>query len=224
LFRKHPHPEDRVVISSSATVVLATCNKGKIRELERLLAPFGAAAAGLEAFPSVGELEESGVSFMENALFKARAVCSATGLPALADDSGLEVDILGGAPGVYSARYASADGKAAPDAANVEKLLRELNGMRGAARRARFRCAVAACAPGGESITAEGSWEGLIAEHARGSNGFGYDPIFLDPASGLTAAQMTAEEKNGRSHRAAAVSGLLRLWPAFWSALCNDIL
>jgi XTP/dITP diphosphohydrolase len=204
------------VTVSSATLVLATRNKGKMRELSILLAPFGVEAASLDDFPFIGEIEENGASFAENALIKARAVCAATGLPATADDSGLEVEALGGAPGVYSARYAAVDGKAAPDAANVEKLLRELEGVRGAGRKARFRCVMAACAPGGESITAEGSWEGFIAEQAAGSNGFGYDPIFLDPASGLTAAQMTPEEKNRRSHRAAAASALLRLWPAFW--------
>jgi XTP/dITP diphosphohydrolase len=203
-------------------VVLATRNKGKIRELELLLAPFGAVTAGLDAFPSIGELEEKGADFAENALFKARAVCAATGLPAVADDSGLEVEGLGGAPGVRSARYASVDGKDAPDTANVEKLLRELSGMREEKRRARFRCVMAACAPSGESITAQGTWEGVIAERASGNNGFGYDPVFLDPASGLTAAQMTAAEKNVRSHRAAAASGLLRLWPAFWAAFLGQ--
>jgi XTP/dITP diphosphohydrolase len=198
-------------------VVLATRNKGKIRELEILLAPFGATTTGLDAFPSLGDLEENGATFAENALLKARAVCAATGLPAVADDSGLEVESLGGAPGVRSARYASVDGKDAPDAANVEKLLRELSGLRGNRRRARFRCVMAACMPSGESITAEGTWEGVIAEQASGTNGFGYDPVFLDPASGLTAAQMTATEKNTRSHRAAAASGLLQFWPAFWA-------
>ncbi|MDR1685036.1 MAG: RdgB/HAM1 family non-canonical purine NTP pyrophosphatase [Desulfovibrio sp.] len=206
----------------SATVVLATCNKGKIRELKLLLAPFGAVTVGLDAFPSIGDLEENGADFTENALSKARAVCAVTGLPAVADDSGLEVEGLGGAPGVRSARYASVDGKDAPDAANVEKLLRELSGMHGEKRRARFRCVMAACAPNGESITAEGTWEGMIAEQASGNNGFGYDPVFFDPVSGLTAAQMTAAEKNKRSHRAEAASGLLRLWPAFWDAILGQ--
>jgi XTP/dITP diphosphohydrolase len=202
----------------SATVVLATRNKGKIRELKMLLAPFGVAATGLDAFPRIGVLEENGASFAENALLKAGAVCAATGLPAIADDSGLEVAVLGGAPGVYSARYASVDGKDAPDAANVEKLLSELKGVGWAERRARFCCVMAVRAPGVDGITAEGVWEGIITEQAHGDGGFGYDPIFLDTASGLTAAQMTPEEKNRRSHRAAAASGLLRLWPAFWSA------
>ncbi|MDR2604058.1 MAG: RdgB/HAM1 family non-canonical purine NTP pyrophosphatase [Desulfovibrio sp.] len=202
----------------AASVVLATRNKGKIREMEFLLAPFGVSTAGLDAFPSLGVLEEDGTSFAENALLKARAACDATGLPAVADDSGLEVEGLGGAPGIRSARYASVDGKDAPDTANVEKLLRDLREMHGAKRRARFRCVIAACAPGVESITAEGTWEGVIAERASGNNGFGYDPVFVDPTSGLTAAQMTAAEKNMRSHRFAAASGLLRLWPAFWAA------
>jgi XTP/dITP diphosphohydrolase len=206
---------------SSVTVVLATRNKGKIRELEVLLAPFGAVTTGLDAFPSIGDLEENGATFAENALYKARAVCAATGLPAVADDSGLEVDGLGGAPGVRSARYASDDGTDVADADNVKKLLRELSGMHGEKRRARFRCVMAACVPDGASITAEGTWEGKIAEQASGSNGFGYDPVFLDPASGLTAAQMTATEKNMRSHRAAAASGLLRLWPAFGAAFLH---
>jgi XTP/dITP diphosphohydrolase len=200
----------------SASVVLATRNKGKIREMEFLLTPFGVTTVGLDAFPCLGEIEENGATFAENAMLKARAACDATGLPAVADDSGLEVDGLGGAPGVRSARYASVDGKDASDTANVAKLLRELKEIHGIKRRARFRCVMAACTPGGASITAEGTWEGVIAERASGNNGFGYDPVFVDPARGLTAAQMTAVEKNLRSHRAAAASGLLHLWPAFW--------
>ena len=195
-------------------IVLATQNKGKIRELNGLLRPMnqGFMVIGLSSFPEIGPIAEPGRTFAENALHKAFTVCQSTGLPALADDSGLEVDALGGRPGVYSARFS---GPEATDADNNSKLLLEMRGVPEKQRSARFRCVLAACLPGGGQLSAEGIWEGWIALKARGSNGFGYDPLFVDAQTGLTAAQMTAEEKNARSHRALALRGFLRDWPAF---------
>ncbi|MDR1490789.1 MAG: RdgB/HAM1 family non-canonical purine NTP pyrophosphatase [Desulfovibrio sp.] len=200
--------------SPGAAVVLATRNPGKVRELAVLLRPFGLRVLGLSFFPEAGEIKETGVTFADNALLKAGFTAKATGFVAVADDSGLEADALGGVPGVFSARYSA--GEASTDAGNVEKLLKEMHGVEAGRRTARFRCCMAACTPQGDRITAEGTWEGRIAEKAAGENGFGYDPVFLDFETGLTAAQMTAEEKNRRSHRAAAAAGLVRLWPSFW--------
>ncbi|MDR2800215.1 MAG: RdgB/HAM1 family non-canonical purine NTP pyrophosphatase, partial [Desulfovibrio sp.] len=200
--------------SPRAAVVLATRNPGKIRELAVLLRPFRLRVLGLSLFPQAGETRETGVTFAENALLKAGFAAEATGFVAVADDSGLEVDALGGAPGVFSARYSA--GEDSTDAGNVEKLLKEMRGVEAGRRGARFRCCMAACTPQGDRIAADGTWEGRIAEKAVGENGFGYDPVFLDCETGLTAAQMAAGEKNRRSHRAAASAGLVRLWPFFW--------
>lgn len=201
-----------------ASIVLATRNKGKIRELSSLLAPFKLGVLGLDDFDNLADVEETGVTFAENALLKACAVSRATGLVAVADDSGLEVDALGGAPGVYSARYADAPGIPATDERNLRKLLAELTGVPPERRGARFCCCMAACAPGGEQITALGVWEGELAREPAGNNGFGYDPVFFDPELGCTAAQMSAEVKNARSHRGRAVAALLAKWPEFWRA------
>lgn len=197
-------------------IVLATRNQGKVRELADLLAPFRLTVLGLEAFPEIGEIEETGSTFTENARIKAAAVSAGTGLVAVADDSGLAVDFLGGAPGVYSARYSEAPGRPATDEANVIKLLQALDGVPPERRSGRFHCCMAACAPGGAQIGAEGVWEGRIAVSPSGGGGFGYDPVFFDPEKGCTAAEMSREEKNSRSHRARAVAALLRKWPAFW--------
>ncbi|MDL2315948.1 RdgB/HAM1 family non-canonical purine NTP pyrophosphatase [Desulfovibrio sp. OttesenSCG-928-A18] len=197
-------------------VVLATRNQGKIREFERLLAPFGLTVWGLDRFADLADVEESGSSFAENALLKASTVSLATGRVALADDSGLEVDALDGAPGVFSARYSETEGRKATDEANLQKLLRELAHVPPGRRTARFRCCMAAATPAGASILAQGSWEGSITLEAAGSNGFGYDPVFFDPECSRTAAQMSGEEKNARSHRAKAVAALLQQWEAFW--------
>ena len=194
------------------TVVLATRNKGKLAELAALLRDFGVEVKGLDDFPEVGEIEETGADFAENALIKAQAVSRATGLPAVADDSGLEVDALGGAPGIYSARYA---GAGATDAKNNRKLLEALAGVEDVRRTARFRCALAACSPGGNMIQAQGAWEGRILREPAGDNGFGYDPLFFDPEVGLTAAQMEPGVKSGRSHRGRAMRALRMAWPAF---------
>lgn len=206
-----------------ATIVLATRNKGKIRELSVLLEPFHVQVLGLDAFPSVGDVEESGTTFEANALLKACTVSRLTGLVAVADDSGLEVDALEGAPGVYSARYSDAPGLPATDARNTEKLLAAIADVPAAERTARFRCCMAACTPGGEHLTALGAWEGSVAAEPLGENGFGYDPVFWDPQANSTAAQLSPEIKNSRSHRAKAVSQLMRKWPSFWDSWVNSI-
>lgn len=203
-------------------IVLATRNRGKIAELSALLAGQGFTILGLDAFPELGEIPEDGETFEANALYKACTVSRATGLAAVADDSGLEVDALGGAPGVHSARYSLDEPQNAGlagallDAANNAKLLRALQGVPLERRGARFRCVMAACTPTGATLTRDGAWEGLVALEPAGSNGFGYDPLFLDPELGRTAAQLLPDEKNARSHRGRALRALLAAWPTFW--------
>lgn len=193
-------------------VVLATGNLGKLREFADLLGPAGLEFQPLSAF-GVESPEETGLTFVDNALLKARHAAARTGLPAMADDSGLEVDALGGAPGVRSARYAAPPGSdAAPgDAANIDKLLRELQGVAPAGRTARFRCAIALVrsADDPSPLLGEGSWEGRILEARRGTGGFGYDPVFEDAASGRSAAELAPADKHARSHRGAALRALL---------------
>lgn len=188
-------------------VVLASANRGKLAEFAALLAPLkfdvrSQADFGLVTPPETGE------TFVDNALLKARFVAQATGLPALADDSGLEVDALHGAPGVYSARYA---GEHATDADNNARLLSALTGIPVAARTARYRCVIAFARGPQDStpLIAEGAWEGRIVGEPRGSAGFGYDPLFEIPALGLTVAQLAPDVKNTLSHRAQALSRLL---------------
>ena len=192
-------------------VVLASGNAGKLREFQALLGD------EFELLPQsefgIDGVEETGATFEENALLKARHAAAAAGLPAIADDSGLEVDALNGAPGIRSARYAGADGD---DAANNEKLLRELEGVSGAARRARFRAVVVYVADAGDArpLIAEGAWEGFIAHQPRGANGFGYDPLFFDGSTQQTSAELAPAEKNRRSHRGQAVRRLRGLLAA----------
>ncbi len=201
------------------TIVLATRNKGKIAELEHMLAGYGLTVLGLDAFPDIEEIEEDGVTFEENSLKKARTVAQLTGHIAVADDSGLEVDALGGAPGVYSARYSDdrpdLPGPSADDR-NNQKLLEALAPVQDAKRTGRFRCVMSACAPDGTHIVAEGAWEGRIARDFRGDNGFGYDPLFIDPEDGRHSAELPKDEKNRRSHRGKALRALLAQWPDFW--------
>lgn len=181
-------------------LVIASKNPDKIAEIESVLSETRLAAEvvhGLEW----DDVEESGESLEENALLKARVVAEATGLPSLADDTGLEVDALDGAPGVQTARFA---GEGARYQDNVAKLLEVLDGQD--ERSARFRTVVALVFPDGVEITADGSVEGLIAEAARGTAGFGYDPVF--EVDGTTLAEMTVEEKHRLSHRARAIRGL----------------
>lgn len=193
-------------------IVLATRNAGKIREFSALMAGLGIEVKGLGDFPDVEDVEETGTTFEENALLKARAVSQATGLTAVADDSGICVDALGGAPGVYSARYAGGHGDAE---ANNAKLLLELTNVPDEKRTARFVCVVAAARPDGATLTARGEWEGRITHGYAGKSGFGYDPIFFDPELDMTAAQMTPEQKNARSHRGKALQALMGMWRGF---------
>ena len=192
-------------------VVLATGNAGKQRELSALLAPRGFELL-LQSQLGVASVEETGESFEANALLKARHAAKVTGLPALADDSGLEVDALGGRPGVRSARYA---GEEATDLENLQLLLRELVDVPDARRSARYRCVIAFVrdADDTEPVIAHGDWEGHIAHSPRGQGGFGYDPVFVPAGSPLTAAQMTDGEKNAISHRAIALGLLLEQLP-----------
>ncbi len=194
------------------TIVLATRNKGKIAEIEALLADFNVVVKGLGDYPEIGEIPETGETFAENAKIKASAVAQATGLIALADDSGLVVDALNGAPGVYSARYA---GEHATDEENNVKLLEALKETPDDKRQARFVCAMCACHPDGKSLCTEGAWEGEIMRAPRGENGFGYDPLFFDPAAGKISAEMTRDEKSSRSHRGKALAALKAKWSDF---------
>ncbi len=189
-------------------IVLATTNRGKIAELRALLAETGITVKGLADFPDMGDIPETGATFAENARLKAAAVARATGLSAVADDSGLCVDALDGAPGVHSARY---DGENATDAGNNAKLLDALRHVPPEKRAARFVCAMAATTPDGRWAEARGEWPGVIAPSPQGDGGFGYDPLFFDPSLGRTAAQLTPEEKNARSHRGQALAQLIPL-------------
>ena len=197
-------------MTTPRTLILATRNQGKVRELRDPLARFGFDVQSLpEDFP---EIEENGTTFEENALIQARAVAEALGVAAAADDSGLEVDALGGAPGVYSARYSddwpAVEGES-KDERNNRKLLAELEGVPAEKRTARFRCCMALVIPDGEEIVVSGAWEGSIGFKRAGANGFGYDPLFIDPELELTGAELTREAKMVRSHRGKALSKLL---------------
>lgn len=194
-------------------LVLASNNAGKLAEFSRLLE-----GSGLQVLPQaefgVTDAEETGLTFVENALLKARHAARATGLPALADDSGLCVDALGGAPGLYSSRYAGQD---ADTAANVIKLLHALQDVPEARRSARFHCALVLLRhpEDPQPLIAEGSWEGRILPAPRGSHGFGYDPVFLDPEHGLSAAELDPATKNRIGHRGRALEQLRQRLPGF---------
>lgn len=187
-------------------VVLATANSGKQLEFQALLAPLGYDVR-LQSELGVVAPEETGDTFEANALLKARHAARCTGLAALADDSGLEVDALGGRPGVRSARYA---GEGAKDAANNARLLAELTGVPTGARGARYRCVLAfvRCADDPAPLCVAGVWEGRIGADARGSGGFGYDPLFIPAGLSRTAAELAPEEKNRFSHRGQALRAL----------------
>ena len=191
-----------------AKIVLATGNPGKLGEIQRILGDLG-----VEIIPQtelgVDDADETGESFVENALIKARHASLLTGLPAIADDSGLVVDALDGRPGVYSARYSGAD---ATDESNIDKLLQEMRGIPGERRTAAFPCcAVFVSTDDSTSLVAEGRWTGRILEQRRGTGGFGYDPVFFDPECGRTAAELGPELKNARSHRGKALSALAEM-------------
>jgi XTP/dITP diphosphohydrolase len=190
-------------------VVLASSNAGKLRELQELLAGCGMEVLPQAAF-GIAAPEEDGWSFAENALLKARYASRESGLPAIADDSGLEVDALGGRPGIHSARYA---GPGRSDEANKLKLLEELAAVPAAARTARFRCAMVfvRSADDPAPLLAEAAWEGAIGFEPRGAGGFGYDPLFIVAGGTRTAAEMPAGEKNQVSHRAQALRAIVGL-------------
>ncbi|MGY1519349.1 RdgB/HAM1 family non-canonical purine NTP pyrophosphatase [Luteimonas sp. A482] len=184
-------------------LVLASSNAGKLEELRALLAADGFEVRAQTEF-GVADADETGLSFIENAILKARHACRATGLPALADDSGLCVDALDGAPGLYSARYAGGHGDAER---NIDQLLHELVDVPDECRGAHFVCALALLQHehDPQPIVVEGRWPGRILRERRGSGGHGYDPVFLDPAHGQTAAEMPLGLKNGLSHRGQAL-------------------
>jgi XTP/dITP diphosphohydrolase len=185
------------------TIVLATRNAGKIAELRRILSGFD--IVGLEEFPSIGEVAETGVTFEENALLKAHAVAQGSGLPAVADDSGLCVDVLNGMPGVFSARWS---GRHGDDQANMDLLLAQLSDVPADRMTAFFACAAALALPSGESRVVEGTLPGRLVTTPRGSNGFGYDPIFVPDGHERTTAEMSPEEKDAISHRGRAFRAL----------------
>ena len=188
-----------------STLVIATRNIGKLREFRSLLSSTGWRILGLSDISCQKEHEESGASFAENARLKALAYSADTDLPVLADDSGLEVAALGGGPGIHSARYA---GPGASDSDRIRKLLSELD-ANGGPRDARFVCAIAIAQSGHLLMEAYGECRGLIAHEPRGSNGFGYDPVFFFPELQRTYAELSESEKNRYSHRARAVHALL---------------
>lgn len=197
-------------------LVLASSNAGKLAEFNRLLADAGITVVS-QASLGVDDALEDGLGFVENALLKARHAARITGLPALADDSGLCVDALGGAPGLYSARYA---GRHGDHAANIAKLLGELDGLPAQQRGAHFHCSLVVVrhALDPDPLIAQGRWRGTILTAARGEGGFGYDPVFEDPATGLAAAQLSPAQKNAASHRGLALAQLIPALPDFLGA------
>jgi XTP/dITP diphosphohydrolase len=191
-------------------VVLATRNAGKLLELHRILDAAGldVELVGMDAFPDVPDVAETGATFVDNALLKARAVYEATGLLAVADDSGLAVEALNGMPGVLSARWS---GRHGDDKANLDLVLAQLTDVPDERRGAAFICAAAAVGPGGAEAVAEGLMEGVLIREPRGSNGFGYDPIFVPYGSEATTAQMSAADKDAISHRGKAFRAMAPL-------------
>lgn len=188
-------------------IVIATGNAGKLKEIGEVLAPFGYQVLGQKAL-GIADIEETGLSFVENAILKARNASLHTGKPALADDSGLEVDALNGAPGIYSARYA---GENAQDSDNVAKLLHALKDAPESQRNARFQCVMVYLRHANDPtpLICQGTWEGRIAQSPSGENGFGYDPVFYVPDQNCCAAQLPSEVKNRLSHRGQALAKLI---------------
>lgn len=193
-------------------IVLASGNQGKLREFSAMFTEHFS-GAGVELIPQtelgVSDADETGLSFVENAIIKARHACEVTGQPALADDSGIEVDALQGAPGIYSARYSN-DG----DQGNNAKLLKELTGVPEEKRTARFQCVLVYMRHAKDPTPQvfQGSWEGKILSEPSGSEGFGYDPVFFVPSENCSAADLSKEQKNKISHRGQAIQQLLRRW------------
>jgi XTP/dITP diphosphohydrolase len=186
-------------------IVLASRNWGKIKEIKAMLEDLGISFLSLNDYPDIPEIVEDGKSFLENAIKKARAVAESTGEIVLADDSGLGVEALGGAPGIYSARYAGEDGN---DEKNIQKLLDDMKDIASGNRGATFRCVLVLYPVNGHYEVFEGYWEGSIAEKPVGQSGFGYDPVFFLTEEGVTVAQLSPEVKNRISHRAQAFAKL----------------
>lgn len=201
----------------SNTIILASNNRKKLQEMQTLLEQ---ACGGVTLMPqaayNIPEAIENGLSFVENALIKARHASNLTGLPALADDSGLEVDTLDGAPGIYSARFAAAEGEGnSSDEANNALLLAKLKDVPRAERTARFQCAIVLQRFPDDPmpLVCQGAWEGFILEAPAGTNGFGYDPLFFVPTHHCSSAELNPEVKNTLSHRGQALRQLLERWP-----------
>ncbi|NDU71215.1 RdgB/HAM1 family non-canonical purine NTP pyrophosphatase [Actinomadura sp. DSM 109109] len=194
-----------------STVVLATHNKGKVAELRRILA--GLDVAGLDDFPGAPDVAETEPAFEGNALLKARAIAAFTGLPAVADDSGLCVDALNGMPGVLSARWSGRFGAGDRDTANLELVLDQLADVPDERRGGSFVCAAALVVPGGAEHVVEGRMRGTVIREPRGTGGFGYDPVFLPEGGTRTTAELTPEEKDAISHRGRAFRALAEIVP-----------
>ena len=189
-------------------IVFATTNAGKIKEIKEILSDFDVEVASMKEMSITADIEENGATFEENSLIKARAVSKLTGLPALADDSGLEVDYLNGEPGIYSARYLGRDTDY--DYKN-NYIIDKLKEAKGEERSARFVCVISLVLPDGREFVNKGVMEGRIGYEIKGENGFGYDPIFFLPEYGKTSAEISAEEKNKISHRGKALSAMKEL-------------
>lgn len=194
-------------------IIVATKNEGKIREMKAIFSEKGFQVKSLLDYPSIPDIEETGETFAENAKIKASEMATYFQKPVIADDSGLIVDALDGAPGVYSARFA---GEEKNDEKNNEKLLRELENVEESKRTARFYCAICLAFPDGKSYIFDGSCEGMIAKEPKGENGFGYDPLFYIPQLKKTMAQLSEAEKNQISHRAKAIEKLVQSWDEFF--------
>lgn len=186
-------------------LIIATKNVGKAKEFVKIFEPLGFKVKTLLDFPSAPDIEETGVTFEENALLKANGISNLLQKMVLADDSGLVIDALDGRPGVYSARYAGVE---KDDEANIEKVLEEMKDVPTEKRTAHFHCTLALVIPNKEPVIINGTCEGMILTERRGDKGFGYDPIFYVPSLGKTMAEMTPEEKNGISHRGNAIRKL----------------
>ena len=199
-------------------LVLATRNRHKGEELVALLGDLGITIRTLDEFPDAPDVVEDGETCEANAIKKARAIAEFTGLPAVADDTGLEVDALGGRPGIYAARYAGED---ATYEDNCRKLLRELAGVPRERRTARFLTVAAIALPSDGIRVAQGTLDGVIAEEASGTLGFGYDPVFLIPELGKTLAQLSADQKNTISHRAKAFTKMREILSASSASMVN---
>lgn len=196
-------------------ILIATKNEGKTKEFRKLFGQLGLEVENLNDYPNLPDVEETGTTFEENARLKAETIAALTGRMVLADDSGLKVDILGGLPGVWSARFS---GPGATDASNNAKLLHELATVFDKENRsAQFHCTLVVAAPGKESLVVEADWPGYIGFEPKGDNGFGYDPLFLIGESDKTSAQLLPQEKNEQSHRGLAVKKLMEVFPA-WQA------